>query len=176
VPASLANSAGLMSNRDTHFQMVRPGIALYGGRAVAGRKNPMQQAVRLEAPILQVKEARTGEAVGYSAALTLARDSRIGIVAIGYADGYPRTLSGTNQRPGARMVVRNRLVPVIGRVSMDMTVIDLTDLGGDLPAPGEMAEVLGPHIGVDDLADIAGTIGYEILTGLKGRYSRSYIG
>jgi alanine racemase len=114
--------------------------------------------------------------VGYGATLTLARDSRIGIVGIGYADGFFRALSASNQKAGARMVVRNRFVPVIGRVSMDMTLIDLTDLGADLPAAGEMAEVLGPNIPVDELGDIAGTIGYEILTGLKGRYSRSYIG
>jgi alanine racemase len=176
IPASLANSAGLMTSRETHFQMVRPGIALYGGRAVSGRRNPMQPVVRVEAPVLQVKEARTGETVGYGATQTLARDSRLAIVGIGYADGLLRGLSATQQRPGARMVIRNRFVPVIGRISMDTTIVDVTDLGHDLPAPGEMAEVLGDNIGVDEHADLAGTIGYEILTGLKGRYLRRYAG
>jgi alanine racemase len=174
IPASLANSAGLMSSREMHFQMVRPGIALYGGRAVAGRRNPMAPVVKLEAPILQVKEVRTGEQVGYGAHQTLSRDSRIGIVAIGYADGFFRALSSSSQRPGARMVVRGKIVPVIGRVSMDMTCIDLTDLP-QLPDPGEMAEVIGPQVTVDDHADVAGTIGYEVLTSLKGRYTRNYV-
>ena len=175
IPASLANSAGTMSSRDTHFQMVRPGIALYGGRAVNGRRNPMLPAVTLEAPILQVRDAKTGESVGYGATYTLPRDSRIAIVALGYADGFLRSLSATNQRPGGRAFVRGHIVPVIGRVSMDMFALDITDLGNDIPIPGEMVEVLGKNVSVDDQADPAGTIGYEILTSLKGRYSRTYI-
>ena len=174
VPASLANSAGLMTGRENHFQMVRPGIALYGGRAVQGRRNPMSPVVTLEAPILQIKDARTGETVGYGATQTLARDSRLAIVGIGYADGFFRSNSSSNQRGGARVVVRNQYAPVVGRVSMDTTIIDITDLH-EVPLPGEMVEIIGPHISVDEQADIAGTIGYEILTGLKGRYSRSYV-
>jgi alanine racemase len=174
VPASLANSAGLMTGREHHFQMVRPGIALYGGRAVQGRRNPMSPVVTLEAPILQIKDARTGETVGYGATQTLARDSRLAIVGIGYADGFFRSNSSSNQRGGARVVVRNQYAPVVGRVSMDTTIIDITDLH-EVPLPGEMVEIIGPHISVDEQADIAGTIGYEILTGLKGRYSRSYV-
>ena len=174
VPASLANSAGLMTGRENHFQMVRPGIALYGGRAVQGRRNPMSPVVTLEAPILQIKDARTGESVGYGATQTLVRDSRLAIVAIGYADGFLRSHSSSNQRGGARVVVRNQFAPVVGRVSMDTTIIDITDLH-EVPLPGEMVEIFGPHISVDEQADVAGTIGYEILTGLKGRYSRSYV-
>jgi alanine racemase len=175
IPASLANSAATMTSRDMHFQMVRPGIALYGGRAVNGRRNPMMPAVTLEAPILQVRDAKTGESVGYGATYTLSRDSRVGVIAIGYADGFLRSLSSTNQHGGGRAFVRGKLVPIIGRVSMDMCMIDLTELGTDLPLPGEMVEVLGKNISVDDQADPAGTIGYEILTSLKGRYSRGYI-
>lgn len=177
VPASLANSAGLMTGRDYHFQMVRPGIALYGGRAVNGRRNPMSQSVTLEVPILQVKEARTGETIGYGAAYTLNRDSRIAILSMGYADGFFRNLSGTNSRPGGKVAIRGKVLPVIGRISMDLTVVDITDLAHDLPLPGELAEVLGPNVTVDDQADLAGTIGYEILTSLRlGRYSRHYVG
>ena len=164
-----------MSSRDTHFQMVRPGIALYGGRAVNGRRNPMLPAVTLEAPILQVRDAKTGESVGYGATYTLTRDSRIAIVGLGYADGFLRSLSATNQHAGGRAFVRGHLVPIIGRVSMDMCAIDITDLANDIPVPGEMVEMLGSHVSVDDQADPAGTIGYEILTSLKGRYSRTYI-
>lgn len=174
VPASLANSAALMTSRDTHFQMVRPGIALYGGRAVQGRRNPMAPVVSLEAPILQIRDAKTGETVGYGATQTLARDSRLAVVGIGYADGFFRSQSSSNQRGGARVVVRNHFAPVVGRVSMDTTIVDITDVP-EMPVPGEMVEILGRNISVDDQADIAGTIGYEILTGLRGRYSRSYV-
>lgn len=176
IPASLANSAGLMTGRDYHFQMVRPGIALYGGRAVVGRKNPMAPVVTLHVPILQVKEARTGETVGYGANYTLSRDSRLAIIAYGYADGFLRSASGSNTRPGAKVVVNGRLCPVLGRISMDTSIIDVTELGDNLPKPGEGVEVLGPALSVDDQADAAGTIGYEILTSLKGRYTRNYVG
>jgi alanine racemase len=175
IPASLANSAGTMTSRDMHFQMVRPGIALYGGRAVAGRRNPMMPAVTLEAPIIQVRDAKTGESVGYGATYTLVRDSRIAIVGLGYADGLLRSTSGTNQHPGGRVHVRGQILPIVGRVSMDMFAVDITDLGANIPVPGEYVEVLGPHVSVDDQADPAGTIGYEILTSLKGRYQRTYV-
>ncbi|MDP1730560.1 MAG: alanine racemase [Devosia sp.] len=174
VPASLANSAGLMTGRENHFQMVRPGIALYGGRAVTGRRNPMSPVVTLEAPILQVKDAKTGESVGYGATQTLARDSRLAIVALGYADGFFRSLSSSNQRGGGRVVVRDKYAPVTGRVSMDTIIVDITELE-EVPVPGEMVEILGANISVDDQADVANTIGYEVLTSLKGRYSRHYV-
>ncbi|MEO5805099.1 alanine racemase [Devosia sp.] len=176
IPASIANSAGVMAGRDYHFQMVRPGVALYGGRAVIGRKNPMAPVVTLHAPILQVKEARTGETVGYGASVTLARETRLAIVGLGYADGFFRSLSGSYNRPGGKVAVRGHICPVVGKVSMDLIAVDITELGSDIPLPGEGVEVLGPTIGVDDQADAGGTIGYEILTSLKGRYTRSYVG
>jgi alanine racemase len=156
--------------------MVRPGIALYGGRAVNGRKNPMAPVVTLHVPILQVTEARTGETVGYGATYSLARNSRLAIIGHGYADGFFRSLSATNMRPGGKVVIRGKVCPVVGRVSMDQIVVDITELGPDLPNPGEGAEVLGAVLTVDDQADAGGTIGYEILTSLKGRYTRNYVG
>lgn len=176
IPASLANSAGLMSGRDYHFQMVRPGIALYGGRAVTGRKNPMQPVVTLHVPILQITEARTGESVGYGAAYTLNRNSRLAVLGYGYADGFFRSMSGTNLHSGGKVFIRGKACPVVGRISMDLTIVDVTELGSDLPNPGEGAEVLGPNIGIDEQAELGGTIGYEFLTSLKGRYSRNYVG
>ncbi len=176
IPASLANSAGLMTGRDYHFQMVRPGIALYGGRAVNGRKNPMQPVVTLHVPILQVTEGRTGETVGYGATYALNRNSKLAVLGYGYADGFFRSLSGTNQRPGGKVFIRGKLCPVVGKISMDLTIVDVTELGSDLPMPGEGAEVMGPNVLVDDQADAAGTIGYELLTNLKGRYNRIYVG
>ncbi|MBN9347579.1 MAG: alanine racemase [Devosia sp.] len=175
IPASLANSAATMTSREMHFQMVRPGIALYGGRAVNGRKNPMVPAVTLEAPVIQIRECKTGESVGYGASYILPRDTRLAIIALGYADGFIRAASSTNQHAGGRVHLRGTLCPLIGRVSMDMFAIDITDLGNDIPIPGEMVEVLGPNVSVDDQADPAGTIGYEILTSLKGRYPRTYV-
>ncbi len=133
-----------MTSRETHFQMVRPGVALYGGRAVNGRRNPMSRVVTLEAPILEVKEARTGESVGYGASFTLARESRIAVLGIGYADGIFRAMSGTNTHPGGRVAIRGRVLPVIGRVSMDLVTVDVTELGDQFPVPGEMAEIFGP--------------------------------
>ncbi|WEJ57445.1 alanine racemase [Devosia sp. FJ2-5-3] len=176
IPASLANSAGMMTGRDYHFQMVRPGIALYGGRAVNGRKNPMANVVTLHVPVLQVKEARTGESVGYGASYSLSRDSRLAILGHGYADGFFRSLSATNQRPGGKVFLRGKLCPIVGKISMDLSIVDITELGPNLPKPGEGAEVIGPNISVDDQADAAGTIGYELLTALKGRYTRNYVG
>lgn len=176
IPASLANSAGMMTGRDYHFQMVRPGIALYGGRAVNGRKNPMANVVTLHVPVLQVKEARTGETVGYGASYSLSRDSRLAILGHGYADGFFRTLSATNQRPGGKVYLRGKLCPIVGKISMDLSIVDITELGPNLPKPGEGAEVIGPNISVDEQADAAGTIGYELLTALKGRYTRNYVG
>src|SRR5690606_35940103 len=176
IPASLANSAGLMTGRDYHFQMVRPGIALYGGRAVAGRRNPMAPVVSLHVPVLQVTEGRTGETVGYGAAYSLSRNSKLAILGYGYADGYFRSLGGVNQRGGGKVFIRGKLCPVLGKISMDLTVVDVTELGTNLPTPGEGAEVVGPNISVDDQGDWGGTIGYEFLTSLKGRYTRNYIG
>ena len=108
--------------------------------------------------------------------MTTPAPARPRVVALGYADGLLRALSSTNQHSGGRAYVRGHIVPFIGRVSMDMCAIDITDLGNDIPVPGEMVEILGPHVSVDDQADPAGTIGYEILTGLRlGRYRRRYV-
>ena len=176
IPASLANSAGLMGNRDFHFQMVRPGIALYGGRAIGGRPNPMAHVVKLEVPVLQVRSARTGETVGYGAMQSIDRESRLATLAIGYADGFFRHLGSSSTKPGGKVAFRGRVLPVMGRISMDLVTVDVTDLGEDAPKPGDVVEVLGPNVSVDDQADVAGTIGYEVLTALKqGRYERTYL-
>ena len=171
IPASLANSAGTLGGRENHFQMVRPGIALYGGRAINGRPNPMTQAVTVEMPILQVREARTGETVGYGATYQLTRESRLATIGVGYADGLLRHLSGSNTMPGGKVAINGRLVPILGRVSMDLITLDVTDADC---APGDMVEILGPNQSIDDLARAAGTIGHEILTSLGSRYSRTY--
>lgn len=173
VPASLANSAGLMTSKDYHYHMVRPGISVYGGRAVNGRPNPMAPVIRMDAPILQIKDARIGETVGYGAQYRLRRDTRLAIVGLGYADGFFRALSGIGGQAGGRVAINGAIAPVLGRVSMDMTAIDITDVPG-LVQPGDLVEVLGPTLSVDDVAEAARTIGYEILTTLNGRFPRRY--
>ena len=115
--------------------------------------------------------------MGYGANYALSRNSRLAVISHGYADGFLRSLSGSNSRPGGKVAIRGKICPVIGRVSMDLSIVDITELGSDLPMPGEGAEILGSTISVDDQAEAGGTIGYEILTSLReGRFNRSYIG
>jgi alanine racemase len=172
VPASLANSAGTFLGPDFRFDLVRPGIALYGGRAVDGVPNPMRPVVTLLARILQVRDVRSGETVGYGAAEAVGRDSRIAIVGVGYADGYIRAAGSAAGRTGASAFVGGRRVPLVGRVSMDLIALDVTDV--PTAGRGDWAELFGANIAVDDVADRAGTIGYELLTGLGARYARTY--
>lgn len=173
---SLANSAGVLLGSGFHFDLVRPGIALYGGNPYAERANPMEPVVRLYGRILQVGEAAAGETVGYGAAHTLRRATRYATVAVGYADGYLRALGATDARPGAVGAIDGAAVPMLGRVSMDLTVFDVTDLPPETAQRGGFIELIGPQFTVDDAAALAGTIGYEILTGLGPRYTRVYLG
>jgi len=174
VPASLANSAGIFLGSDYHFDLVRPGIALYGGAAVADVPNPMRPVVTLEARVLQVRDSRSGETVGYGATETLGRPSRLAILAAGYADGYPRHASSSDARPGARAFLHGLSAPLVGRVSMDLVTVDVTEVPG--ARRGDWAELFGPNIPVDEVAERAGTIGYELLTRLGHRYHRTYLG
>jgi alanine racemase len=172
VPASLANSAGCTLPA-THHALVRPGIALYGGRFVTGRA-PLEPVVRLEAPIIQIRSIRAGETVGYGAAWTARRMSRIAVVSVGYADGYLRAAGASDRKAGAVARIGEALCPLAGRVSMDLIAIDATD-AGDI-RPGDPAVLIGEGIGVDEVAEAAGTIGYEILTSLGRRYHRRTVG
>jgi len=174
VPASLANSAGIFLGPDYHFDLVRPGIALYGGAAVADVPNPMRPVVILEARILQVRDARPGETVGYGATETLGRPSGLAILGAGYADGYPRHASSSDERPGARAFLHGLSAPLVGRVSMDLIAVDVTEVPG--ARRGDWVELFGPNIPVDEVAERAGTIGYELLTHLGRRYHRRYLG
>lgn len=176
VRKSLANSAGILTGPEFHFDLVRPGIALYGGRALAGRPNPMRTVVTLEGRIMLVRMVPKGETVGYGAAETCTRDSRIAILSIGYADGFHRAAGGTDAVPGARAAIDGRPVRLFGRISMDLLALDVTDLPDGLGERGQWVELFGPRIPVDEVAAHAGTIGYELLTGLGRRYGRRYLG
>ena len=127
IPASLANSAGIFLGADYHFDLVRPGIALYGGRAVRPAPIPMDTVVTLEAQVLQVRDVKRDETVGYGAAETSPQhEPSRRRSALGYADGYHRAAGSSDTRPGARAFVRGRFAPLIGRVSMDLLALDVT--------------------------------------------------
>jgi alanine racemase len=175
-PASLANSGGTFLGPNYHYDLVRPGIALYGGRAFAGRPNPMQTVVRLSAKILQVREVPLGEVVGYGATYRVERCSRIGTVACGYGDGFLRALSGPTGHPGPAGYIGPYPVPVVGLVSMDLITVDVTDVPEELARRGAWVEVMGSRVTVDDLTDRAGTVGYELLSRLGRRVHRVYEG
>lgn len=166
-PASLANSAGMFLGDDYAFDLARPGSALYGINPTPGRDNPMRPVARLAARVLAVRDIPSGATAGYGATWTAQRPSRIATIGVGYADGWHRSHSN---RGGAYF--DGHPVPLVGRVSMDLTTFDVTDLPG--VQPGSWLELLGPHRLVDDAARDAGTIGYEVLTALGPRYQRVY--
>jgi alanine racemase len=174
--ASLANSAGIFLGTPFHFDLVRPGIALYGGNPFSDRANPMEPVVHLYGRVAQTGKAKVGETVGYGAALKLKRDTRYATVAIGYADGFFRSLGSTDNRPGAVAYAGGQPAPVLGRVSMDLIVFDITDLPGNAVRRGGFLELIGRNFTVDDAAACAGTIAYEILTSLSRRCHRIYLG
>ena len=175
-PASLANSGGTFLGDAYHYDLVRPGIALYGGRALEGKPNPMQWVVRFQARILQVRTVNPGETVGYGATFVTERPSRIATVACGYADGFLRALSGPSGKPGPVGFIGEHAVPVVGRVSMDLITVDVTEVPENQAVRGAWVEVLGARTTIDDLTDRAGTIGYELLTRLGQRVQRTYEG
>jgi alanine racemase len=176
VPASLANSAGILGQPDAMFDLVRPGISLYGGRALLAGGDEMKPVVRLDVRIVQVRRAKKGDAVGYGAQHHLAKDGRVAICGAGYADGLFRAAGGSDARAGANAIIAGRRCPLVGRVSMDFFAVDVSALPEDAVKRGDFATLLNEEIGVDELAAHAGTIGYEVLTALGKRYARIYRG
>jgi len=174
VPASLANSSGIYLGPAYVHDLVRPGIALYGGNPLPGKANPMRPVVYLEAAIMQLRDVAAGESVGYGATWTARRASRIAILGAGYKDGIPRALSSRQDREPAQVVIAGRRCPIVGRVSMDMMAADVTDLPRGAVARGTRAEIIGRDIGADEAAHWAGTISYELFTHLGRRYARLY--
>ena len=176
---SLANSAGILLGPDFAYDLVRPGIALYGGHPQRRGKNPFHPVVHLKGRILQVREAAAGETVGYGATRTLTRPSRVAVVSAGYADGLFRALSTKDGENGLDVYLGPHAVPILGRISMDLITIDVTDVP-DVPEAlsrrGAWVELLGPNVSAHQLAAHAGTIDYEVLTSLGQRAARRYIG
>ncbi len=172
--ASLANSSALFLPQKPFGDLVRPGYALYGGNPTPNAANPMRPVARLEAPILQTRIVEAGDKVGYNAQWTAKRRTRLATIGVGYADGLPRAAMGIDDRPGGEAMVGGVRCPFAGRVSMDLTVIDITDVP-ERDLDGAKAVLLGDGITIDDLGMRAATIGYEILTRLGARYHRVYL-
>jgi alanine racemase len=168
-PRSFANSSGIFLGNAWGSDLARPGAALYGINPTPSRKNPMQPVVRLRARVLQIRTIGAGESVGYNATWRAPSPRRIATAGIGYADGWRRSLSGRGHAcfDGAP-------VPLVGRVSMDLSTYDVSDF----PAigPGDWLELIGPGIQPDTVAEWAGTNGYEVLTSLGARLHRVYAG
>jgi alanine racemase len=171
-PASLANSSGIHRGRDYHFDMVRPGCALYGVNPTPEADNPMRQVARLDSRVIQVRRVDSPATVGYGATHRFRGSAKIATIPVGYADGYQRVLGGRGQ-----VSVAGATVPVVGRISMDLITIDVSALPEGAVEVGTPVRLLGaPGPSVNALAAAAGTIGYEILTGLGHRFARRYHG
>ena len=170
-PATLANSPGVFRGPDFHFDLVRPGVSLYGVAPIPSRANPMRPVVRLQGRVIQERWLEQGDGVGYSMTWRAPAPRRIATVAVGYADGFPWSL-GNRARPHLGEVD----LPVVGRVSMDTITLDVTALPEGRLQPGSLIDLISQRHPVDALAAEAGTIGYEILTRLGSRYHRVYLG
>jgi len=170
LPVSFANSGGLFLGPAFPQHLTRPGIALYGGAPNDNGPNPMQPVISLHVAVIQTRTVPAGTQIGYGGAYTAPCDMRLATLGAGYADGLPRALS----RRGAAWFGDVRL-PIVGRISMDSLMLDISALPSDLPA-GSFVELIGPHQSIDTIAADAGTISYEILTALGRRYYREYVG
>lgn len=169
-PASLSASSGIFLGPEYHFDLARPGIGLYGGNPLPGQANPMQAVASVALRILQVRRIDTPGVVGYGATHAVTPGARLATVAGGYADGLLRSLGGRGQgRLGGYPV------PIVGRVSMDLISFDVSSVPEALAQPGQWISVLGEGLDLDQQAGAAGTISYELLTGLSRRYARRYI-
>lgn len=170
LPRSLANSAAILTRSESHAEWIRPGYMLYGNSPFAtdvDNGRDLQPAMSLQSEVISIREVRPGESVGYGARWTAQQPSIIGTVAIGYGDGYPRHAPN-----GTPTGVNGRVAPLVGRVSMDSIAVDLTGHSG--VAVGDRVELWGESIAVNEVAAAAGTIGYELLTGVSSRVPRIY--
>ena len=176
VRASLANSAAILLGPEYHFDLLRPGIAVFGHdphyRVSAPRVRPV---ATFEARLAQAKDLHAGETIGYGETFTCPRDMRVGVLLAGYADGLPRRLSPNADKAPLRLAIGGHRIPLLGRVSMDMTVVDLSDVPEAEARPGAMVEIFGSRVSIESVAERAGTIPNEILTGIGRRVPREYV-
>jgi alanine racemase len=180
VRASLCNSSGIFLPEEPHYDLVRPGYALYGGNPTPERPNLVRPVVGLEARVVQLRTVETGDRVGYNGTWAAPGRRRLAILAVGYADGFHRGASRTDAKiaagtPAGEAIVGGRRCPLVGRVSMDLIVVDVTDVPEGAARRGDPVTLIGGELTVDEVGRRAGTIGYEILTSLGRRYARSYV-
>ncbi len=168
-PASLTNSSGIFLGPDYHYDLARPGAALYGVNPTPGRPNPMRAVVRLSAKVIQTRTLEADIGVGYGHTFRTTGPLRTATISLGYADGWHRRAAAGAFFDGVRL-------PFVGRVSMDSIIIDISALPEGALKGGDLVEMIGSHQTVDDVAGHAGTIGYEVLTGLGHRFHRIYEG
>lgn len=168
-PAALANSSGIFLDPSFHYDMARPGVALYGVAPVVGAPNPLRQAISLKARVVQLREIAAGDAVGYGLTFQADGPRRIATIAVGYADGFPRSISNRGTAYFGDVAL-----PIVGAVSMDSITLDVSALPDGTLQPGDAVDLIGPHRTLDEVGADAGTIGYEILTRLGHRYRRDY--
>ena len=171
LPTSLAASSGIFLGSPWHGGLVRPGVALHGVAPLPRGENPLRPVLRLDARVVQTRGVPAGTAVGYGHSFTTRAPSRLATIAVGYADGFLRSASNRG-----RAMWRGVALPMLGRVSMDSIVLDASALPEDALHPGDTVELIGPDHDLDAVAEAAGTIPYEILTGLGQRYHRRYAG
>jgi alanine racemase len=174
--ASLANSSGMFLGGRPVYDLARPGYALYGGSPNPGGANPMRAVVTLTIAVQQTRWVEPGATCGYNGQWTARRRTRLATLLAGYADGLPRGAGATDARPGAEVAIAGQRCPLVGRVSMDLCIADVTELPEEAVGPGVRAEFFGAAVDLDDFATRSGTIGYQILTSLGPRYRRSYGG
>jgi len=176
IPASMANSSAVFLPQRPHFDLVRPGYALFGGNPTPYAECPVRPVARLHARILSTREIEPGATVGYDGLWTAPRRARIATIGVGYADGVPVGATACDAKPAGEALVGGVRCPFVGRVSMDYVVLDVTDAPRDAAQRGDWVELLGDGVCIEDAAARAGTIGYEILTRLGARFSRRYAG
>jgi alanine racemase len=175
LPASLANSSGMFLPARPILDVARPGYALYGGNPTPGAVNPMRPVVTLAVAIQQIRWIKPGMTCGYNGQWTARRRTRLATLLAGYADGLPRGAGATDSKPGAEVAIAGRRCPLVGRVSMDLCIADVTDIPEGAARPGDRAEFFGASVELDDFAARSGTIGYHVLTSLGPRYRREYL-
>jgi alanine racemase len=167
---SLANSSGIFLGDDWHFDLVRPGAALYGINPTPASQNPMRNVVRLALPILQIRVLEEDATIGYGAAAAMPKGSRLAVVAGGYADGLQRTLGLAPEG-----ILRGHKVQVVGRVSMDSMIFDISHIPVADIGPDDYIEVINDELSIDYLMKKNQTLGYEVLTSLGARFVRRYL-
>jgi alanine racemase len=174
IPASLANSSGIFLGDATYFDLARPGAALYGINPMPGRPNPLNSVVELTGRIVQIRAVAREQTIGYGATWTARRNSRIAVVALGYANGLLRAGSAGDEHPGGAAIVAGKRCPIVGRISMDLLMVDITDLADGAVRRGDFATLIGGELSIDEVAAAASTIGYEVLTRLGMRCHLNY--